>query len=802
MKLLNLRIRGAIGLKPYGEEISIDFRNFESGTLALIGENGAGKTTILENLHPWPQLISRGGSLAKHFYLKDSLRELRFEYNGNQYFSKILIDGQKDKTEAYLYRGEEPLNDGKVTTYKEAVNRLFGSPEVFFKSIFFSQNGTRISELTPGAKKEFFLGLLGLDRYERYTEYCKQKGNDLTTESARLGGKHETLLRSAEANEKKLAERSEIETKIAEHKKDVSATENDLESYRKDLDQLKKKAAEREQIQKRLDELNDDKETFAGDILNLQGERDKALAEIKSSISNIDNEVEALQKNLFKADMIKQKANRLKELKDEYDRLISQKSELQDLELKKEKLRSQIDTDKNAIKDEISNLDRQADDIQYQITIRKQRLESAYENAEDALTLAKRAAEKLDTVPCKDTPELVKTCPLISSAQEAQDSIKQLEKDVAEAIDAVNAPYPEDEKLKTLKTQFEQKNKELEAPHKLESEIETISNQIRNNKFDADRYDVVRADIEVLKKTDWQGLLNQLDKAEITIEERRQQTEDLQSRHNHIVKDYSTRIAAIELKRKTIADKIAEIKDGLIEDPQPKIKGMEEQICTLQEQLDGQKSKLAECEANLKSLDQLQAEFDKQQAELKALSAKKRKIDSDMSDWKLLERAFGKNGLQALELDAAGPEISNIATEVIQEFGRGWSVDIRTVRASADAKKDVETFEIIVSRSEGVQSFDDLSGGEQVWVEEAIRKAVTIYLIKHAGRDYRTIMQDEADGALDPERAEAFLNTTIKAHELTGAHHTIIITQREKIWGRVPQRVHLDPEKGEIRLVA
>jgi len=132
---------------------------------------------------------------------------LRFEYNGNQYFSKILIDGQKDKTEAYLYRGEEPLNDGKVTTYKEAVNRLFGSPEVFFKSIFFSQNGTRISELTPGAKKEFFLGLLGLDRYERYTEYCKQKGNDLTTESARLGGKHETLLRSAEANEKKLAER-------------------------------------------------------------------------------------------------------------------------------------------------------------------------------------------------------------------------------------------------------------------------------------------------------------------------------------------------------------------------------------------------------------------------------------------------------------------------------------------------------------------------------------------------------------------------------------------------------------------
>ncbi len=62
-------------------------------------------------------------------------------------------------------------------------------------------------------------------------------------------------------------------------------------------------------------------------------------------------------------------------------------------------------------------------------------------------------------------------------------------------------------------------------------------------------------------------------------------------------------------------------------------------------------------------------------------------------------------------------------------------------------------------------------------------------------------MQDEADGPLDPERAEAFLKTAFKAHKLTGAHHTILITQRPEIWNQVPQRIHLNPETGKIEMV-
>jgi exonuclease SbcC len=802
MRLLNLRIRGAIGLKPYGEEININFEQFDAGPLAIVGLNGAGKTTVLENLHPWPQLISRGGSMAKHFYLKDSLRELRFEYAGQEYFSKILIDGQKDKTEAYLYRGEEPLNDGKVTSYKETVNRLFGSPVVFFKSIFFSQNGTRISELTPGAKKEFFLGLLGLDKYERFTAYCKEQGATLYNDSAKIAGHRESLLQIAEANEQKLLKRPEIENQILTLSNEIKQSQKDHEHLKKEIESLKEKAAQQEQIEKRLDDIRSEKKSLEADILNLQTERDKKLTEIKTSSTNIDNEITELQNNLLEADAIREKADRLKELQTEFETLSAVKSDLQELELKKTNLRARVEAAKNSIKDEMAEIERKRADLKHRIEIEKQRFISASDTAEDALTLAEKAASQLDDVPCKDTPDFVATCPLITSAREAEASIEQLKIDVEKANADYKADLPEENELKTIQAQIEEKSKELEAPHELEPEIESISNQIRKNEFDADRFNLVREDIEVLKKTDWQELLNNLDKAEITIEERRKNKEDLKARQDQVTNDYSSRIAGIEVKRKTAVGKITELEKQIEDDLEPEINGKEMQIRLLQDKLDNQKSELASRKADLIVLGNLQDEYDKRQAELKTLSEAKAKIDSDISDWKLLERAFGKNGLQALELDAAGPEISNIATEVIQEFGRGWSVDIRTVRASADAKKDVETFEIIVSREEGIQSFDDLSGGEQVWVEEAIRKAVTIYLIKHAGRDYRTIMQDEADGALDPERAEAFLNTTIKAHELTGAHHTIIITQRESIWERIPQRIHLDPEKGEIKLVA
>ena len=45
-----------------------------------------------------------------------------------------------------------------------------------------------------------------------------------------------------------------------------------------------------------------------------------------------------------------------------------------------------------------------------------------------------------------------------------------------------------------------------------------------------------------------------------------------------------------------------------------------------------------------------------------------------------------------------------------------------------------------------------MSGGERVFVNECLIRAVALYLAQHTGRQYDTLFSDEADGPLDPER--------------------------------------------------
>ena len=43
MKINRIKIRGAIGLKPYGDKVEIDFTRFDQGPIAIVGNNRAGK---------------------------------------------------------------------------------------------------------------------------------------------------------------------------------------------------------------------------------------------------------------------------------------------------------------------------------------------------------------------------------------------------------------------------------------------------------------------------------------------------------------------------------------------------------------------------------------------------------------------------------------------------------------------------------------------------------------------------------------------------------------------------------------
>lgn len=130
------------------------------------------------------------------------------------------------------------------------------------------------------------------------------------------------------------------------------------------------------------------------------------------------------------------------------------------------------------------------------------------------------------------------------------------------------------------------------------------------------------------------------------------------------------------------------------------------------------------------------------------------RLEQELGHWSLLGKALGNDGVIALCVDDAGPELARLANELLLAcYGPRFTVSIYTQIKTA--KKELrEGFDVIVFDADTGQarSVSVMSGGERVWVNESLTRAIAIYLARVSGQAYETLFCDEADGALDPDR--------------------------------------------------
>lgn len=146
--------------------------------------------------------------------------------------------------------------------------------------------------------------------------------------------------------------------------------------------------------------------------------------------------------------------------------------------------------------------------------------------------------------------------------------------------------------------------------------------------------------------------------------------------------------------------------------------------------------------------------------------------------WGLLADAFGRNGIQALEIDAAGPELSAIANDLLQAgCGARWAIEVETMRAKATGEV-TEDFLIQVTDAERGTTRDArrFSGGERTILGLSLSLAIAMYVCNRAGAERPTIVRDESDAAVSIGNVEAYMVMVRRAAKMIGAGRVLMVS--------------------------
>ncbi|TES89516.1 MAG: SMC family ATPase, partial [Anaerolineales bacterium] len=134
------------------------------------------------------------------------------------------------------------------------------------------------------------------------------------------------------------------------------------------------------------------------------------------------------------------------------------------------------------------------------------------------------------------------------------------------------------------------------------------------------------------------------------------------------------------------------------------------------------------------------------------LESQREEHAQQVGQYKALERAFGKDGVPAMLIEQALPQIQSKANEILDRLSNGsMSVRFITQQKYKDQKREElrETLDIQISDSAGMRDYELFSGGEAFRINFAIRLALAEVLAQRAGARLQTLVIDEGFGSQD-----------------------------------------------------
>lgn len=755
-ELVSLNLRGSIGIYKglKKDEVSINFDSFDSGLIALTGDNGKGKTTLIENCHPYPKMLTRKDKLQEQFRLRDSFREVvyRDRDTGRMVKCVIQVDGETKSGSCnyFAYNSYDggkswsavPGLDKNLKPYEEFVEATFGPLELYLRTAFITQRPTKnlpdLTDATAGEKKTLFVELAGIDYLQKFSEAA----NDRVKANAEKVHDSEIRIQMLESS---LRRKTDIETSLAESAKTAKEKQTELDG----ITASGKKARE---------ELNGAQERFNAekDRLNKENGLKGDVTTLESEISNIESEISRNQEAAEK--------------RAENEKVIAEYEDLQKVIAEEQKKRNAINEANSAKMSEYlqkkSEFDEKIAEIKKNIetlTTEKNAVEKEILKSENEIKFKERdIADISDTCPtCGQKLPAEKIAELNEKRNEAEASIKILEDAISEKKNRISeiekkiaeltqelSEFAFSEPVKPKREEFDA-SAENEATAKLHAiNIERAKSELETAKTAAVRIEGLTAQIADKKKL--------LENAEKTLRE-------------------------VESKRDDGAE-------NALNEAQKKIDSLTEKFTSVKAELAGINATI---EAGKKSL----AEIAESEKELEKVKKEAEKAKSESVEWELVSKAFGKDGIQALELDALAPGISETANRILKSgYGDRFSISIETTRIGGSGKKtkQIEDFKIMVNDDGDVTALENKSGGESVWIKRAIYDAFAVIRRRNTGFAFLTCFQDETDGALDASAKTAYCRMLEASHEAGKLRHTIIITHSNEVRAMIEQKIAME----------
>ena len=351
------------------------------------------------------------------------------------------------------------------------------------------------------------------------------------------------------------------------------------------------------------------------------------------------------------------------------------------------------------------------------------------------LKLATSDLEKRDDS-CKS-----ETCPFIKSALDALNQIPDLEQELASLQLSIKI------EIERLSKEIESKDYAIEL---MDKDIKDLDDELQDSK----KIKVITEN-DIIDKIDLANKKSALDLAEKTIHAK---NDELKANYDEGIRTKQLVDKLIDDHNKAVTIKlegIQAVKSKISDTTPEKVKEYEGDISSRKSTLESMRTAIHKKEAELITLQEQAKGLQDAKEELKTLQNEKDLLSKEVEEWSWLTTALSKDRLQALEIAGAAPTITGYANQLLSSaFGPQTMVKLQTQDENG---KEVLNIQVVDEDGEDV-TLSNRSGGQQVWALKALRLAMAMLSKEKSGRNFKTILTDEEDGALDSEKAVMFIH--------------------------------------------